>query len=196
MSIKQLIRFDDQLGKMGVKESDIKEYCNMPKDAKLAGSIGGGLGGSAGAAIFEYMYRRHYASLNEQISKPEEFGLTTGKFLSPIAGAWAGSAAAASWAGFQSVSMLGPIKFQLVSGLAGLGTGLVVGMAVQGVAVTIGWTVSEVQKTRQIAEEVKKRSRELENRLSQEDSAFRRRLNNINHDLDSIEKLLKNTETM
>ena len=69
-------------------------------------------------------------------------------------------------------------------------------MAVQGVAVTIGWTVSEVQKTRQIAEEVKKRSRELENRLSQEDSAFRRRLNNINHDLDSIEKLLKNTETM
>ena len=196
-----------------LKNMDLKTYCHRASDALRVGQIGGSLGASFGAYIFEQFYRKICSDLDHQIGTVEEATLFVGKSAAIPVGSLVGGSVAKFVAGFQSVSMLGNMKFQICAALCGAGTGFVVSVAVMGASAAIGFSVEqmvqETEKCAKLAQMARQRRVQLEEYVENMTDALRRRLAKIasdigavadliddaakalKHDVDSVEEVLK-----
>ena len=174
---------------------ELKDYCHRVGDASYAGSLSGGLAAGLGAYAFEQLYRKICAECNHEISRVEDVAMKVGKLVASPAGAIVGQSAAEYIAGFQCVSMLGPMKFQACSILAGAAAGVLVGIAVMGVTTAIGTSIrllmNETEKCMELARVAGERRKELESLREHMAEHFASRLQKIASDIDATERLLK-----
>eukprot|EP00435_Cladocopium_sp_Y103_P064445 s188_g26.t1 len=184
----------DQDRLQDLKNMNLKAYCHRASDALRAGQIGGSLGAGFGAYVFEQLYRKICSDLDHQIGTVEEVSLFVGKSASIPVGSLVGGSVASFVAGFQSVSMLGPMKFQICAALCGAGAGFVVGVAVTGASAAIGFCVQqmvqETEKFAKLAQMARKRRMQLEQYVQNMTDALRSRLEKIASDIGAVADLI------
>ena len=180
-----------------IKSMKLKMYCHRAADASIAGGIGGGIGAGFGAYCFEQYYRKICSDVDHQIGHAEEVGLRVGKAVSLPAGSLVGASVAKFLAGFQSVSMLGPMKFQVCALLSGAAVGFAVAVAVTGATTAIGLCVTqmtrETAKCMELAQEAKERREKLQQKL-QDVTIMTTKLKAIAGKLVAVEQLVNDAQ--
>ena len=181
-----------------VKNMNPKTYCHMASDALRAGQIAGGFGAGLGAYIFEQLYRKVCSDLDHQVGLAEEVTLSVGKSVSIPVGRLVGGNVATFVAGFQSVSMLGPMKFQVCAALCGAGAGLLVAVAITGASTAIGLCetqmMRETEKFQKLAQMAKERREQLEEYVTIMTDDLIGRLKKIASDIGAVGRLIDDAD--
>ena len=176
-----------------LKELDLaklKSYCCFASAAKPLGRLGGGLGGGLGGKCFEKWYQALCEEFDHQIGIGDKIGMRVGQTASIPAGCLVGGKVAHYVAGFQSVSMLGPVKSQLCAAISGCATGFIVAVAITGASTAIGFQVEKIVRETQtcwrLAEVARERRQYLEGYVQQIQTSFSDRLSMIASDIDRV----------
>lgn len=183
---------------LDVDINNLKRYCHRASDALLPGRIGGGFGAGLGGYCAEQLYHRICADFDHQISQIEAVSMQIGRAASIPVGITVGGNVATYFAGLQSVSMLGPVKFQMCALLAGSGAGFLVGAAITGGSAVVGLTVDtmwrETAECLKLAQAAKERCVQLQGHVQTIQQDMTLRLNAIASDIDSVERMVCNAQ--